>query len=261
MNIFLCHSGIQSRKVAEALKPFIVTVLQRAKIFYSEEDIPQGVTWARKIIDNLGATSTGILCLTPENLHSTWMHFEAGMLFRESDKARIHGYLHKLDKADLTDPLSWFQNTLAKKEDTKKLVHDLNAEFPADEMVDQKILESLFEKFWPDLEKTLKNIPEGSVPKSSVQRPERELIEEILERVRKLSNMNMQIPGAFQKFFLHQIKSNRERQEELEEEERYRDALVDAQVEEWEERQKEQQEVEEEMRQEEWEERQRDDSP
>jgi hypothetical protein len=63
--------------------------------------------------------------LTPENLMSPWLLFEAGAVAKRVD-SRVWTYLFGLGYTDVKDPLSQFQHTAATKEDTRKLIATLN---------------------------------------------------------------------------------------------------------------------------------------
>jgi hypothetical protein len=105
MNIFLCHSGEQSLQVARALHHWIPRVLQNAKPFISDENIPKGKSWMDTISGNLEKTSIGIICLTPENLQSAWVHFEVGALFKGSGESHICPYLFDVEESAVNAPV------------------------------------------------------------------------------------------------------------------------------------------------------------
>lgn len=147
MNIFLCHSGNQSLKVAEALYYWLPRVLQNTKPFISNEGIPKGQPWMKDLGDHLEKTSIGIICLTPENLRSTWIHFEAGALFKGSGESHICTYLFDVEERDVAMPLSYFQLTKAEKEDTFRLIKKINL-LQNEQSIPDDILNDTFEKFW-----------------------------------------------------------------------------------------------------------------
>lgn len=83
MKIFFSWSGARSRAVAEALNDWLPRVIQAVKPFYSPE-IEKGAKWSNEIDDALEGTRFGIVCLTPDNLSSTWIHYETGALSKTS---------------------------------------------------------------------------------------------------------------------------------------------------------------------------------
>ena len=119
MKVFICWSGERSRKVAELLQQWLPTVLDGLEPTYSP-DIPKGKLWFDSIILELSRSRAGLVCLTPENLESGWMHFEAGALFHEAKT--IFTFLFQVQAGELRGPLSEIQSTTATREDTKKLI-------------------------------------------------------------------------------------------------------------------------------------------
>ena len=83
-SVFLAWSGEVSKKMAGLLKEYLPLFVRNIAIFMSE-DITKGKRWHSEIANALGSTKFGILCLTPENLTSEWIHFEAGALSKTID--------------------------------------------------------------------------------------------------------------------------------------------------------------------------------
>ena len=84
MSIFICWSKDRSFELAKHLKILLdatLPSLPRKDIFVSSI-IEKGVTWFGSIERELERAEAGIVCLTPENLDSHWLHFEAGALAR-----------------------------------------------------------------------------------------------------------------------------------------------------------------------------------
>jgi hypothetical protein len=81
MSVFICWSGDRSHAIAEAVKELLEANLETniVKAFLSN-DIEKGTFWFASILEQLQKAKAGIVCLTPENLQSPWMHFEAGAL-------------------------------------------------------------------------------------------------------------------------------------------------------------------------------------
>ena len=116
MKIFLSWSGPQSRAIAEALNDWLRRVIQAVKPFYSP-DIEKGAKWSNEIDAALEGTSFGIICLTPDNLNSPWIHFEAGALSK-TPGALIWTFLCGLTAADVPLHSASF-STLLLKEGTR----------------------------------------------------------------------------------------------------------------------------------------------
>ncbi len=182
MKIFISWSGERSRLVAEALRYWLPKVIQAVQPWMSASDIEKGTRWRTDIANELEQTSIGIICLTPENLGSTWLHFEAGALSKQQQNTYVCTLLYELEPADVREPLAQFQTTKAQKDDIRSLVDTINNAFGDVKLPDSEIRES-FEVWWPRLEAKLNSIPvlEGN---PEPQRPDREILEEILELFR-----------------------------------------------------------------------------
>ncbi len=90
-----------------------------------------------------------------------------------------------LQPSDVKDPLAQFQATKATKEDVHQLVKNLNKAL-GEQSMDEALVNRAFEMWWPELEKELNNLPpdEAAPPP---QRSEREMLQELLEKVRDIS--------------------------------------------------------------------------
>lgn len=183
MKIFLCHSGDRSLKVAEALHCWLPIVLQKAKPFISNESIPKGQQWWNFLATQFEETSMCIICLTPENLTSTWIHFEAGALFKGSETSHICTYLFEVDDPGL--PLSSFQSTKAEKEDTFRLIRMIN-ERQVEEAIHSDVLQAIFDKFWDDLKSKLDSISKDPQEQKASKRTQDEKLDELLILIRGL---------------------------------------------------------------------------
>ncbi len=106
----------------------------------------------------LESSTVGIFCLTPENVDSRWLNYEAGAIATNpKDKTYVCTYLFGF--ASLTDlglPLSRFQGTLGNKDDTKKLLENINSKL--DNPLTKDLLTETFEKWWPDFEAILDEV-------------------------------------------------------------------------------------------------------
>src|SRR5438045_9691418 len=86
MRVFICWSGERSRAVAEALYEWLPLVLQRVEPWMSTNNIEKGSQWRSGLALELENARVGVICLTPENLKSTWLHFEAGALAKKQQQ-------------------------------------------------------------------------------------------------------------------------------------------------------------------------------
>ena len=185
MEVFISWSGERSGKVAQALHDWLPSVIQSVTPFLSAADIEKGSRWSSDLAEHLEQSQFGLICLTPENLGASWLLFEAGALSKSIDNSRVVPYLYDVSIAQLQGPLTQFQASVADKESTREVLKSINTA-SADEGLDPMRLERSFETWWPDLEKTLSNIPETSEsPQPS--RSDRDLLEEVLRLCRQIS--------------------------------------------------------------------------
>lgn len=185
MKVFISWSGERSKKVAEALREWLPNVIQALDPWMSSEDIEKGARWYVDIVSELEAAYYGIICLTPDNIESPWIHFEAGALSKSMEKSRVCPYLFRIEPSKIKGPLVLFQAAKSTKEDTKKLLHSINQALPENALSAEK-LDKTLERWWPDLNAKLEEISKMKdmpIP----MRSEIEMIEEILEIVRSLS--------------------------------------------------------------------------
>ncbi len=194
MKVFISWSGELSRKLGEILRTWLPGTLQSVKPYFTPEDIEKGARWNTEIAKQLNESSIGIFCLTAESLNSSWLMFEAGALSKHIDRSHICPILFGIDNADLKGPLVQFQSTLFHKDDMLKLIHTVN-NCCKENRLEKDVLESVFETWWPKLDtevtnaiKTHREEGSGSKQQSALAvRPDRELMEEILELVRLVS--------------------------------------------------------------------------
>jgi len=197
MKIFISWSGPRSRAIAEALNDWLKRVIQAVKPFYSPE-IEKGAKWSSEVDAALEGTRFGIVCLTPENLKSTWIHYEVGALSKTPD-AVIWTFLHGINPGDVLQPLGKFMATEARKEDVLKLLRAINNRLAdvGGESVDDTVLCENFELYWPKLEERLREAEEHSqAALSKGQRNEREILLEILEIARSQQRERSQVADS-----------------------------------------------------------------
>jgi hypothetical protein len=127
MKVFICWSGRDSRKVAEALRPLLRKVFPGIKVEDSFHEEP-GELWLPRLIRKLERTHFGVLCMTPANLDSAWVLFEAGVLSMTTtvrDRKRLCPYLLGVESGDLPSPLGMFQTADADYAGTRKLLYTI----------------------------------------------------------------------------------------------------------------------------------------
>ena len=190
MKVFISWSGQRSAAVADALRYWLPKVIQALEPWMSADDIEKGTRWRSGLASELEQSSVGIICLTRENLDSTWIHFEAGALSKQQHDTYVCTFRFDIEPTDVREPLAQFQATRARKDDVRKLICTINGTLGDSKLVDAELAES-FEVWWPKLEERLARI--GELAESAVPiRPDRELLEEILELARSRSSYSAQ---------------------------------------------------------------------
>ena len=185
--VFLSWSGRRSKAVAEGLADWLPNVFQGLKVWMSDKDIGAGERWSLELTKALESSNFGIVCLTPENLKSEWLLFEAGALSKAIDAARVVPYMFDLKTTDVAPPLSQFKAVDATKPGTLFLTRGLRDAIGSP--IDVHQIANVFEKWWPDLKSALDGIPRDS---QKAQRTEREMLEELLELVRLTGSRELQ---------------------------------------------------------------------
>ncbi|CAA6818792.1 MAG: Unknown protein [uncultured Thiotrichaceae bacterium] len=196
MKVFISWSGDTSKKVAEAIREWLPCVLQNVNPYFTPSDIEKGARWSSHIAQELDDSLAGIFCVTRQNLNSKWLMFEAGAISKKVGQSLVCPVLIDLDNSDISGPLTQFQTTLFNKSDFRKLVSVLNTANKPNALSDNT-LNTVFEKFWPDIEKKVKEIIDTSHPEgenSPDLRSEREILEEVLDLSRVLA---IQRSGGF----------------------------------------------------------------
>jgi hypothetical protein len=182
MKVFISWSGERSKAVAEALRYWLPKVIQALEPWTSADDIEKGTRWRSGLAQELERSRVGIICLTPENLDSTWLHFEAGALSKQQQGTYVCTFLVGLEPTDVREPMAQFQATRAEKEDVRKLVMTINNTLEQSSLPESELRET-FEVWWPKLEQRFVGLM--SVEKQAPQiRTNRDLLEEILGLVR-----------------------------------------------------------------------------
>jgi hypothetical protein len=185
IRVFLSWSGTTSRAVAESLRDWIPNVIQEARPWLSSADITPGVRWPFEIGRELGQSDFGILCLTSDNLAAPWILFEAGALGKKLETARVVPFLFRVERSQITGPLSQFQNVEADKAGTRSLASSIYGAI-AEPTLPPDRLEKAFEKWWPELEMQLSRIPNAIDQVAPPRRSQDDMLAEMLNLVRGL---------------------------------------------------------------------------
>lgn len=167
MKIFLSWSGNLSREVALLLSEHLRPILWDVKTFMSGENIPSGSEWTKVLARELKENPFAIVCLTPQNLSSPWLLYEAGALTYNDDNKLCALLLGTLTLEDVRGPLERYQHRALTEKEFRTLLDDIRkmlADPPTEKEFDQN-----FAMHWPAIQKgyaeALKKFPETRLPR------------------------------------------------------------------------------------------------
>ncbi|MGB9367723.1 MAG: TIR domain-containing protein [Xanthobacteraceae bacterium] len=180
MRVFISWSGAVSRELAELFRVWLPNTLHSVEPFFSPEDATKGATWVPTLFRELDTTSMSIIILTPENLTSSWVMFEAGVISGKVDGAKIFPIVFNMKPSDVVGPLAVFQIIEFRKAEILNLLGTINNAAPRP--LSDRVLDQTFKKWWPDLESGVGTIlhQRGSRSLQYSLKPDRELIRELL---------------------------------------------------------------------------------
>jgi hypothetical protein len=184
--VFIGWSGDTSKAIALALRNWLPDVLQHVSPWCSPEDIAKGARWSPDLTTHLLEARFGIFCLTPENLQSLWIPFEAGCLSKDLSKDRICPLLFNVPTTLVPGPLVQFQVTEATETDLRKMVHSINQASELLGISDDRVNRA-FLRYWLDLKGELERLQGLSVVAPPPAPSDTVLLSEILDTVRELS--------------------------------------------------------------------------
>ena len=185
MKVFLGWSGERSQAVGAVLREWLPLILHYVEPWLSETDVAAGTRWAHVIAKELESSNFGIICVTPENLHSPWIPFEAGSLAKSLGEGRVIPLLLDLHVSQISGPLAQFQAKKVDESGVRDVVQSINS--ASAEPIPAERISQLFEALWPQFETRVDAIP---VPSRSVK-PERsqvQILEELVMGVRSLQS-------------------------------------------------------------------------
>ena len=177
MKLFICWSGARSKAFAEILKTWLPKVLGPTIEPMVSMDISKGAVWFDELSGFLAGARAGVICVTPEALHSPWIHYEAGVLTKalgdtrknlasgdHIPPTRLFTFLHGVEVSELRGPLAAFQSTSAKNpEDTQRLIQAMVEIMPENTRGEAKQWEPRFEELWGELQESLSRIPPANL--------------------------------------------------------------------------------------------------
>lgn len=194
LKVFLSWSGRRSKDCALAFREWLPNVLQNVDPWCSEVDIDKGTRWNDEIAVQLSGSQVGIVFLTPENLTSPWLLFEAGAVAKHTSESYVCTFLLDLQPGGVTYPLATFQTTDgSSKGDVQRLVDSINKRL-GDRGLTPDRFATVFEKWWPDLLEKLDIAKgDGNPEKTALKRDVSDILEELVVTVRALDRKVSQL--------------------------------------------------------------------
>ena len=127
LNIFVSWSGRLSQGVASAMNGWLEGIIPGTKTWMSSEDIAKGKPWFSAIASQIGQSPVCLICVTKKNIHSPWLYFEAGGIHFAMQDPYVCPFLVNVEAGELSGtPLGQLQCTKYEKEDTWRLIRDVN---------------------------------------------------------------------------------------------------------------------------------------
>ena len=179
MRVFISCSGRRSTALAVLVHQWLGTIVQRSSPWMADLDMSAGQRWNEEVSTRLQDTQFGILCLTPENLGSAWLLFEAGALAKAMNASRVVPLLLGLRKTDVAYPLAQFHSVEATEAGFRALAVSVNES--VDKPLAAATLERLHARLWPELQTAIQAIPPTPKPDEQSIRTDRQLLEQLTQ--------------------------------------------------------------------------------
>jgi len=177
LDLFVSWSGAASHQAADAFQEWLTGALPGVRTWMLSEDITKGTAWFSSVSAQLSKSGACLILITPENVGSPWVFYEAGAIAHAVPEALICPYLIGVKVGELAGtPLGHYQVTVFDKDDTWLLIRALNALLATPHQED--VLRGNFDARWPSLQSRLAQVV-ASASKKPIREPaEPELSEE-----------------------------------------------------------------------------------
>jgi len=151
----------------------------------SAYDILAGQPWDHQLEAALKSAAFGVLCITPQNQASPYLHYEAGAIANQvGSQNRVCPLLiGGLTPSQLAQPLGRFQGKVANQQGIWELVESLNT--IAGRPIERPRLRKAFDGQWPQLQDAIAAIRLDTT--APVRRSQEELLDETLQHIRILA--------------------------------------------------------------------------
>lgn len=160
LDVFISWSGPLSQDIATVFHELVPELLPGTKPWMSSEDIPKGKPWFSSILSQIGKSPICLMCITDQNLRSSWLYYEAGGIAFAMQDPYVCPYLVNVGTSDLSStPLGQMQCTRYDREDTWRLLRDLNRRLETPN--DEHSVRETFDAKWPAFKKKLDRLIEN----------------------------------------------------------------------------------------------------
>jgi hypothetical protein len=150
----------------------------------SSDDISKGKPWFATISEQLARSRVCVLCVTPENVGSAWLYYEAGAIAHALRNALVCPYLIGVGAGHLAaTPLGQFQCTSFEKEDTWRLLKTLNQQLERPH--EESLLRGNLDAKWSSLKRSLDKVV-ADLPADVANAKDVEETEELSEAAREI---------------------------------------------------------------------------
>jgi hypothetical protein len=156
INVFIGWSGPTGRKIAKALTKWLPIFIDSVDPFYSDKT-EKGKVGFNKITQRCIDSDIGIFCLTPDIKNPSWIHFEAGIIFKSPDDPCVYPVLFGRPENNKDSPLSEIQHTLFKKDDFLQLLEAINNKGKNSKITEDD-LKATFKTNWPNFKSSIDKI-------------------------------------------------------------------------------------------------------
>jgi hypothetical protein len=160
-SIFISWSGPKSLRIAQTLERALKQIPEFKPVWSPQ--MPTGDQWPERLLEMLLGSRFCIACLTPDNLLSPWIHYEAGIVAGVNSGSRVCPYLCGVTTqqfAQASSPLALLQAVVNDRGGTLSLVQSINQGLPKPH--DDTLLQSHFNALWPELQRELNAGSDGS---------------------------------------------------------------------------------------------------
>lgn len=154
MKLFISWSGKESREIAQYVTEWVnMCFINNIETFISTEDIKVGEDWFSKLSTQLDEADACLICFTPDNLNSKWIHFEIGAAANSKNGMRVMSIVPGNCMSKIGQPLSKYQLTNYSREGFYDLFNSLNELI--ERPIEGRLADKNFSLQWTGLETKL----------------------------------------------------------------------------------------------------------